>query len=402
MGGDFDFFDPDFQKHPHRHFRQMQEQCPFSKCAVPFDWYAVTREADVRALLADWELWTSNSGPGLANVGGGVLVSVDPPEHIFDRRLINKAFSPAKLLAMEGEIVAMANDLVDRFAAEGSGDLMALFAVPLPLLVIARLLGLDPDLVQQMRPRADSVIHPQTPPGKLDVPPQETPASLYFRSMIAERRKMHAAGAAMPDDVLTTLVTAELDGRTLTDDEVVGFMFFLFIAGSQTTTQLIGNMIYRLIQNPEQMAKVKADRSLVPQAVEESLRYDAPVHGLFRTNTRETEMHGVTVPADTKVLCMFGAANHDPAFWDEPEKFDVERPYQKTKNHYSFGKGIHYCMGAPLARLEGAVALKTVLDRLPGLVLTGEPEIISAHVMNGVETLPVRWDAAPARKGAAS
>jgi len=393
LDGDFDFFDADFQKHPHEQFRRMQKECPFAHTNVPFDWYAVTREADVRALLADWELWTSNSGPGLANAGGGVLVSVDPPEHIFDRRLINKAFSPSQLLAMEADIVKLTNELIDSFVERGEGDLMELLAIPLPLIVIARLLGLDPELVQQMRPRADMVIHPATPPGKITPPRQDTPASRYFQSMLDARRKMHAAGESMPADVLSTLVSAELEGRTLTDDEVLGFMFFLFIAGSQTTTQMIGNLVYRLLQNPDQLAKVQADRSLVPQAVEEGLRYDAPVHGLFRTNTRDTEVHGVQIPADTKVLCTFGAANHDPEFWDSPERFDVERPFQKTKNHYSFGKGIHYCMGAPLARLEGAVALRAVLDRLPNLRLVAEPEVISAYVLHGVETLPVTWDA---------
>ena len=117
------------------------------------------------------------------------------------------------------------------------------------------------------------------------------------------------------------------------------------------------------------------------------------MHGLFRTNTREADVHGVTLPKDTKVLCMFAGANHDPEFWDHPEKFDVERPYQQTKRHYAFGKGIHYCMGAPLARMEGRVAVKAVLDKLPNLRLTGTPEEISAHVLHGVETLPVAWDA---------
>lgn len=370
----------------------MQTQCPFAHTDQPFDWYAVTREADVRAVLADWELWTSFTGPGLANAYGGVLVSVDPPNHIFDRRLINKAFSPAQLLAMEDDIVKLTNELVDRFIARGEGDLMKLLAVPLPLIVIARLLGFDENIILQMRPNGDMVIHPSTPPGRIERPHEETPASQYFQAKLSERRQMHAAGEPMPSDVLSTLVTAELDGRSLNDEEAMDFIFFLFVAGSQTTTQLVGNLIYQLLQHPEQMAKVRADRSLVRPAVEESLRFDAPVHGLFRTNTRDTEVHGVAIPADTKVLCMFGAANHDPEFWDHPENFDIERPYQTIKNHYAFGKGIHYCMGAPLARLEAAVALRVVLDRLPNLKLAGEPEIVPAHVLHGVDTLPVRWD----------
>jgi len=389
---DFNFFDPEFQQNTAAHFRRMQKECPFAHTDNPFDWYAVTREADVAALLKDWELWTSNSGPGLAHAGGGVLVSVDPPEHLFDRRLINQAFSPAQLLALEPAITRLVDELLDGFAHKGEGDLMELFAVPIPLIVIARLLGLDVDRVTHLRPRADAVIHPDTPPGKIEIPREDTPQTQYFRSMIDDRRKMVTAGKDLPSDVLSTLVTCELDGRTLTDDEVLGFMGFLFIAGSQTTTQLIGNLIYRLLEFPEQMAKVRANEELIVNAVEESLRYDAPVNGLFRTNTRNVEIHGVAVPKDTKVICMFGAANHDPEFWDQPEKFDVERPYQQTKRHYSFGKGIHYCMGAPLARMEGRVALKAVLARLANLRLTDQPEEISAAVLHGVETLRVAWD----------
>ena len=390
---DFDFFDPEFQENTQRHFRRMQRECPFAHTDNPFDWYAVTRESDVAALLKDWELWTSNSGPGLAHQRGGVLVSVDPPEHLFDRRLINKAFSPASLLAMEDEITELVRGLIDRFVDEGHGDLMPLFAVPVPLIVIARLLGLDEQRVTEMRPLADPVIHPNTPPGKLERPTEDTPQTRYFRQKIAERRQMVAQGKALPDDVLSTLITAELDGRTLKDDEVIGFMGFLFIAGSQTTTQLIGNLIHRLLEHPDQLSRLMTDWSLLPNAVEESLRFDAPVNGLFRTNTRDTEVHGVKVPKDTKVICMFGAANIDPEFWGEDaDQFDITRPPQLTKRHYAFGKGIHYCMGAPLARMEARVAVKAILERLPNLRLTGKPKEIAAHVMHGVDSLPVAWD----------
>ena len=290
---DFDFFDPEFQENTQAHFRKMQETCPIAHTSNPFDWYAVTREADVADLLKDWELWTSNSGPGLAHTEGGVLVAVDPPQHLLDRRLINQAFSPAQLLAMEDEIAGLIDTLIDRFADTGAGDLVQLFAVPLPLIVIARLLGLDEEKVTQMRPLADGVIHPHTPPGKIDQPPPDTPAHQYLRGVLAERRRKIAAGEALPDDVVTTLLTAELDGRRLTDEEAMGFMFFLFIAGSQTTTQLIGNLLYRLLEHPDQLQMLKDDWDLLPNAVEESLRFDAPVNGLFRTNTRDTEVMGV-------------------------------------------------------------------------------------------------------------
>ncbi len=394
---DFDFFDPEFQENTQAHFQKMQQACPFAHTDTPFDWYAVTREADVAAILKDWDLWTSNSGPGLAHTEGGVLVSVDPPKHLADRRLINTAFSPAQLLAMEDEITVLVHSLIDRIVDKGEGDLVPLFTVPVPLIVIARLLGLDEARCTQMRPLADGVIHPMTPPGKIDRPPPETAAHHYLRSVLDERRAKLNAGEELPDDVTTTLITANLDGRTLTDEEVMGFMFFLFIAGSQTTTQLIGNLLYRLLQHPDQLDMLKNDWALLPNAVEESLRFDAPVNGLFRTNTRDTQFMGVKLPRDTKVICMFGAANVDPEFWGEDAgQFDITRPAQLTKRHYAFGKGIHYCMGAPLARLEAKVAVRAILERLPNLRLTGTPKEIAAHVMHGVDSLPMAWDTRPA------
>ncbi len=408
MASDFDFFDPEFQANVHPHFARMREECPMAHAEEPFDWFAVTREKDVRALLHDWKNWTSELGPGLSRTGGGVLVSVDPPEHTFDRRLVNRAFTPASLLAMEPQITELIDEIIDGFVERGEGDFMEMLAVPVPLIVIAWLLGLDPDLVQQMRPRADAVISADAlqqeemarqlaaQAGEANRSGNTTrgPAEVqYFLEKIAERRTMYAAGEEMPQDTLTALVTAELNGRTLRDDEIVGFMGFLFIAGSATTTQLIGNMIYRLLQNPDQMELVKNNPDLYDTCVEESLRYDSPVNGLFRTAVQDQEFLGVEVPKNTKVLCMFGSANLDPEMWEDPEKFDVTRDYEDLKLHYAFGQGIHYCMGAPLARMEAKVALKLVLERMPNLRLTGEPTEISAPVMHGVETLPVAWDA---------
>lgn len=398
MAADFDFFSAEFQANPHSHYARLRAECPVARGDQPYEWFAVTRESDVKALLRDYKMWSSHQGPGLTYATGGVLVSVDPPQHTSDRRLVGQAFAPADLLAMEPAIRTLINDEIDTFVARGEGDLMELLATPVPLIVIAWLLGLDPDRVRQIRPRADRVVSPD---ADKPVPPDEARLGEieYFNSMIQARRQLIADGEPLPADTLTALVTAELGGRTLSDADVLGFMMFLFIAGSQTTTLMIGNMVHRLLQFPEQMAKVNADRSLIPNAVEESLRFDAPVHGLFRTNTTETKLHGVPIPENTKVMCSFASANLDPEAWDDPLTFEVERDLEDLKRHYAFGKGIHYCMGAPLSRVEGAVALELILDRLANLRLTGEPTEISAAVLHGVDTLPVAWD--PPGAGAA-
>lgn len=395
MADDFDFFSDRFRSDPHAEYARMRAECPVAHASEPYDWWAVTREADLRQMVRKYKLWSSAHGPGLAYAGGGVLVSVDPPQHTSDRRLVQAAFDADALEAMEPDIRTLVHDEMDSWIGRGEGDLMELLAMPVPLIVIAWLLGLDVDYCREIRPRADGVIarHADVQSARPDSSQSGREDEVaYFMRQIDERRELAAAGAELPDDTLTALLTAELDGRVLTDADVLGFMMFLFIAGSQTTTQLIGNLIWRLLQFPDQMALVRDDRSLIPHAIEESLRYDSPVHGLFRTNTEETQIAGVTLPENSKVMCSFFSANMDPEAWDHPERFDVTRELAELKKHWAFGKGIHYCMGAPLSRVEGAVALEAVLDRLPNLRLTAEPTLISAPVLHGVETLPVAWD----------
>ncbi|MEM9036526.1 MAG: cytochrome P450 [Actinomycetota bacterium] len=395
MADDFDFFSDRFRSDPHAEYARMRAECPVAHASEPYDWWAVTREADLRQMVRKYKLWSSAHGPGLAYAGGGVLVSVDPPQHTSDRRLVQAAFDADALEAMEPDIRTLVHDEMDSWIGRGEGDLMELLAMPVPLIVIAWLLGLDVDYCREIRPRADGVIarHADVQSARPDSSQSGREDEVaYFMRQIDERRELAAADAELPDDTLTALLTAELDGRVLTDADVLGFMMFLFIAGSQTTTQLIGNLIWRLLQFPDQMALVRDDRSLIPHAIEESLRYDSPVHGLFRTNTEETQIAGVTLPENSKVMCSFFSANMDPEAWDHPERFDVTRDLAELKKHWAFGKGIHYCMGAPLSRIEGAVALEAVLDRLPNLRLTAEPTLISAPVLHGVETLPVAWD----------
>ncbi len=392
---DFDFFSDAFRTDPHGQYARMREQCPVAHATDPYDWWAATRAADVSRMLRKYKLWSSEHGPGLAYAGGSALVSVDPPRHTSDRRLVQQAFDAEALEAMQPAIADLVRTEMDTWVERGSGDLMELLATPVPLIVIAWLLGLDVDYCREIRPRADAVVArnadvQSAKPGSRSRDREEE--TTYFLRMIAERRELMAAGDDLPDDTLTALMTAELDGRVLTDVDVLGFMGFLFIAGSQTTTQLIGNMVWRLLQHPDQMELVRADRSLIPNCVEESLRFDAPVHGLFRTNTEETEIAGVTIPQNSKVMCSFFSANMDPDVWDEPERFDITRDLDTLKKHFAFGKGIHFCMGAPLSRVEATVALDAILERLPDLRLTGEPTFISAPVLHGVETLPVAWD----------
>jgi cytochrome P450 len=171
----------------------------------------------------------------------------------------------------------------------------------------------------------------------------------------------------------------------------MGFCQFLLVAGSATTTLLIGNVMARLVDDPELSARLRDDETLIESAVEESLRIDAPVHGLFRTNDEPVCMHGVDIPENSKVLALFGSANLDPEVWEAPDEFRLDRDLVQLRKHFAFGVGIHYCLGAPLARMEAQLTVQQMLRRLPKLRADGHRELVRASVLKGFETLPVAW-----------
>jgi cytochrome P450 len=393
----FHLDDEGFQSDPPATFAVLRERCPVHHTDRPAPHFSLSREADVAAALRDDATWSSRWGPGLSYGGGsGVLVSSDPPQHTTERLAVSRAFKPSAIEAMEGEIRALVNGLVDGFVDRGRGDLIGDLAMPLPLTVMCWMLGLPTSDIALFRSWVLPMAQGVSTPGGRDVVPEVRDAYRgfysYFVPHIERRAVAVAAGDDVPDDLLTRLLTVERDGERLTGEQVVGFCQFLLVAGSATTTLLIGNVVHRLMATPDQLELVRRDRALVASAVEESLRFDAPVHGLFRTNTCPVELHGVEIPADSKVCMMFGSANRDPSAWHDPDRFDVTRDLRDLKRHAAFGIGIHYCLGAPLARLEASLALEAVLDRLSGLRPDGAPSPVRAAVLNGFETLPVAWD----------
>ena len=395
---EFDLLSDAFQADPAATFGRLRQECPVHHTLRPAAHYSLSREVDVSAALRDDDTWSSKFGPGLAfgEVGTGVLVSSDPPLHTTERLAISRAFKPSIIDAMEPDIRDLVAGLVDGFAGRGEGDLISALAMPLPLTVMCWLLGMPTDDIELFRgwvlPMAEAVALE----GGRAATPQVTEAYrdyyAYFIPHIARRSEQIESGDDVPQDLLTRLLTVEREGRRLTQKQVVGFCQFLLVAGSATTTLLIGNVVHRLLEFADQLALVLEDRRLIPNAIEESLRFDAPVHGLFRTNNCPVALHGVDIPVDSKTCMMFGSANRDPEAWDHPDRFDVTRDLKDLKRHAAFGVGIHYCLGAPLARLEGALALEAVLDRLTSIRPNGAPTPVRASVLNGFENLPVRWD----------
>jgi cytochrome P450 len=290
-----------------------------------------------------------------------MLLTTDPPAHTDLRRLVSRAFTPRRVADLEPEIRRLATEFLVGLVAKNDGDLIADYAARLPMDVIARMLGVPASDEEQLRDWTNALLDREE--GVPDVTPAGVEAAIslfkYFCDFVAERRALVAAGNA-PDDLTTALCQSEIvGGEGLRDDQVVGFLFLLIIAGNETTTKLLANCLLALQRHPSGRAKVLADPARIPDAVEEILRYEGSTQLMARTLTRPTELHGELMPEGVRVLLLLGSANRDERVWDRPDVFDIDRP--KTVQHVGFGHGIHVCLGAALARLEMRVSLEEIL-----------------------------------------
>lgn len=395
MSQDFDIKDQGFQENPHPVYEALRRECPVHH-SDKYGFYSVSRHADVKEILRNTKLWSSKFGPGTAYAdpdAPNALVNVDPPEHDFQLKLVNKAFTRQSIDALEPEITAYIRELLAELKPRGECDLMRDFAMLIPLFVIARMLGVDHHDALLFRGWVEVL----TLGTFGDADPDEHAKAggdlaAYFTQEIEKRRAAIAAGEALNDDLITRLLTAEVDAKRLDEARIMGFISFLLIAGSGTTTMLICNTIDELLSRPDQMAKVLADPGLIPAAAEESMRFNSPVHGLFRTNNEPVTLHGVDIPKDSKVLCLFASANLDEDEFTEPETFDVKRDASELRKQLAFGWGTHICVGAPLARMEARIALTEVLTGLPNLRAAGPAVQTEPSVLYGCDHLPVAWD----------
>lgn len=394
-------------------FAQMHESgCPFAHSSVG-DHYAVASHEEIIRMLRDYGQWSSKFGPGLNyQEGEGVLVSVDPPEHTFEVRIVASAFNLSYFESLAPEIEDFVNEQIDSFYSQGEVDLHDALSVKIPLFVIFRMLGIplvdetgDKTLVvrESMRAGVGLMLKPATlvaeelASGKISADQASKAGYMreMFESHLADCKAKLESGEYQPDSniVCMFLTTPGDDGTFLSDEKILGFCSFLLIAGSGTTTITLSNLIYRLLSEPEEFAKLKADPSLSALAIEETIRLDSPVQGLFRTNNAETQMGPIHLEPDTKVMLLWAAANLDPQVFDEPLKFSLDRKLSKVKRHLSFGYGLHFCRGAALARLEAEIFLRLVLARLPNLRFNGE--VVTEKrmpVLQGLRKLPVAWD----------
>jgi hypothetical protein len=354
-------FDPEVMADPYPVYRELRDHAPVYWSSQASCW-VLSRYDDVCAALADPATYSSASGifptpPGvdMTDLFLPMLIMSDPPRHTQLRHLVSKAFTPRRIAELETHIHTIVDDLLDQVPETGPWDFVSGFAGPLPAIVIADMLGVPRKDRDQFRTWSTTLIQSNPTRGEFG-PGLDAAAALYeyFSAFLTERR------AHPRDDLMTALVQAEVDGEHLSDDELLGFCLLLLVAGHETTTNLLSNSAVILAQHPESRRQLAANPDLVPTSVEELLRYDSPVQGLARTLTRQVDLHGQRMKADDTVLLLFGSANRDDHAFPDADHFDINR---RPERQVAFGRGIHFCLGASLARLEARVALQALLAR---------------------------------------
>jgi len=318
------------------------------------------------------------------------MLNVDPPDHTRLRRLVAGAFSVRRIEALQPRVEAIVDELLDAIAAAAPDDpidLVASFAFPLPFTVICELLGVpEPDRGALGR-ELTALLSPTSTPDEYARAKAASDAVVAMLGQLVDSKR-HAPG----DDLVTGLLEARDGDERLTHQELLSTIFQLIVAGHDTTTSLIGNSVVALLRHPDQFALLRGDPDRIVAAVEEFLRYDAPVpHSTFRYAVEPVDIGGTTIPAGAQVIISLAAANHDGQHYAEPETLDIDRPYVR---HLAFGHGIHFCLGAALARMEGQLALAALLDRFPQLRLAGRPDDLhwghgDGLVLRGLSQLPV-------------
>jgi cytochrome P450 len=359
----------EFRRDPYPVYAALREHDPVHH--APMGFWAVTRYDDVVRVLKDTATFSSKA-MGVATMNNGrpvrSIINTDPPEHTQIRNLINRAFTPRMVEALEPRIREITRDLLDRaLRSGGTVDLVGALAVPLPVTIIAEILGVDADRREDFKRWSDAVvIDSQLAADGPRLQADRAEFWEYVAGALEDRR------ADPRDDLLSAVLKAEDHEVKLLAEEIVAFAMLLIIAGNETTTNLIGNAMLALLQHPEQMARVRADATLIPNMVEEALRYDSPVQVLFRQTTAAARIGETEVPAGAVVTPVFASANRDERRFPDAGRFDVTR---NTQGHVAFGLGPHFCLGAPLARLEARVAFEELFARTREIVLV-EQEIV--------------------------
>ena len=392
-------FIPEVHANPYPMYISLRAEDPVQWSELMESWI-LTRYDDIVAVLADSRFSAdrrqaqnryAQQAQKIAEEFGAfgrtqTMLTSDPPLHTRLRKLVSKAFTPRMVEGLLPRIQEIVDDRLDAVQEAGRMDIIQDLAYPLPVIVIAEMLGIPPQDRDQFKLWSDEIIltlnGPLTSPDMLERARKSAhELTEYFRGVIEERRKEPGS------DLISGLIAAEEQGQILSEDEMLTTAMLLLVAGNETTTNLIGNGMLALLRNPDQLRKLRDDPSLIQTAIEELLRYDGPVQATGRVATEDMEIDGHPVQKGQVAFCVLGAANRDPAKFENPDQLDVTR---HPNEHVAFGDGIHFCLGAPLARAEGQIALRTLLRRFPDLSLeTDNLQWGGTFILRGLKGLPI-------------
>lgn len=376
---------------PFPQYKRMRESAPVFHDERSGSWH-VFRYDDVQQVLSEHARFSSRMrGDDPAESGHlfeSSLITTDPPRHRQLRSLVAQGFTPKAVDALAPRIQQLTDELLDGIEAAGTADLIHALAVPLPVIVISELMGVPAGDRDRFKLWSDVIVS-QTRTG---APSEEHQAANqemagYFLDLIDQRRSRPG------NDLISNLLSAEIDGQKLSVPELLGFCSLLLVAGNETTTNLIGNAVLSFTEVPGTLDRLRKEPALLPQALEEVLRFRSPVQSMYRIAVAETVLGDVRIPAGAPLVAWIGSANRDERQFERPAEFDVDRGQIR---HLAFGHGIHFCLGAPLARLEAKVALEAILSRLPGLALAAGAalERMDSTIVYGLKALPVSWQPA--------
>jgi len=381
----FDLTSKDVLANPYPTYQRLRERDPVHRMRLVNAW-VLTRYEDVQAVLQDHHRF-SNQEAGAGDreyTKDRSMLDLDPPDHTRLRSLVSKAFTPRSVAALGPRIEKIVEGLLDDVNGEDRFDLIDSFAFPLPIIVIAEMLGVPAEDLDRFKDWSNDIVLSLEPiltrEQRVRFRRSEQELYEYFEGIIALRRQ------DPQDDLVSALLAAEEEGDRLSHGELLATLLLLLVAGNETTRNLIGNGMLALLRNPGELQRLKREPELIETAIDELLRYDSPVQLDGRTALEDVELRGKIIHTGQQVVSVVGAANRDPAAFSDPDRLDLGR---EEKSHISFGRGIHYCLGASLAKLEGRIAFEGLLERFSSMRLAAEPQQRKQVVLRGVEDLIV-------------
>lgn len=385
---------PEVQANPYPYYAALRHDNPVA-WLEPLQCWAVSRYDDVDYALRNPQIFSSANwlGQSIGDLNPAPevpwMIETDPPDHSRLRKLVSKGFTPRMVSRLEPRIRTIASELLANARTQPETDFVRDFSGAFPVIVIAEMLGVEPRHRLNFKRWSDNVVRgtnrPADEAARAEIRKTNAEMRAYFQQAIAERRK------APREDLLTALVQAEEERQTLTPDEVLAMAMLILLAGNETTMNLLSNTVLALLAHPADLTRVRGDRSLIPQMIEEMLRYDSPVQIVFRRTTRTVELSGTVIPADAVVFLLIGSANRDEAKFPAPDRFDIGRD---ASEHLAFGFGTHFCLGAQLARLEAKVGLEELFASCPPFAVDEKRvQRINSVLLRGIKHLPLRFAA---------